>query len=204
MTSPTEILDKVYRLVTVELRATLEARETLDTRSARNARNTRSQLLPVLRDAAKLRDIDALLAVERVFLMQEREYLAEAPPKIASLANAIAELDAATDMLSKVRDFDEYASIDAAFSLPKNRIRGLPGDQARQFFRSHLARLRNLEKGRMEDSERDLVSARIRNIKVAQDIYIELQEQALASSGIHEPRARYGRQWKFAELADCA
>ena len=81
------------------------------------------------------------------------------------------------------------------YSLSKNQIGGLPRDQARQFFISHQTRLRNLGKGRMEESERALLSIRAGNIKTAETVYKELQQQALGikdkpRSGARENRGR--------------
>ena len=103
-------------------------------------------------------------------MSQEREHLGEAPAKISSLDKAIEELDAAFVMLTQVRDPDFYRELNESFSLDKNRRKGYPYDQARQFFDSHRTRLGNIERGRMEDGERDILAARESNLKVAKSL----------------------------------
>ena len=173
--------------------------------AAGNARYTRGRLLPLLQEAAKLQDIDLLLEIEKAFLTQELEHLSEAPLKASSLGKAIAELEAAVAMLAQVRNPGFYRELDESFSLDKNRKNGYPYDQAQQFFESHKTRLSNIERGRLEKSERDLLAAREGNLKTARNLYTELQEQALANADIREPAVRYVSNWGFTRLlADCA
>ena len=177
----TDVLTTVYELVGTEIESILRSR---DLTEARARDNTRQQVNALLLQASRQQDIDAMLALERVMLSAEKEYLGESPDKIASLDKALEELDAALASLASVRDQDNYRKIATLhYSLSKNQIGGLPNDQARQFLKSHQTRLRNLGKGRMEESERDLLSIRARNIKAAATVYKALQEQALGIKG---------------------
>ena len=206
MKSRNKLLDKAADFVSTEITATLEVRESSGYQAGKavdNARDARTKLLSVLHDAAKLQDIDALLAIERIFLEEEREHLAESPKKTASLNKAVREIDAAITMLTHVRSPDDYRLADIYFSLPHNRLHDLPKDQAHQFFASHATRLGNAEKHRLEDGERKLIVARIDNIKMAQQLYTEFQRQALAGVEVREPKRRYILGWD-SELADCA
>ena len=201
-----EIIDNASELVNAEIAATLEFRKASGYQAGKaidNARNARTKLLSVLHDATRLQDIDALLAIERIFLEQEREHLAESPKKTASLNKAVREIDAAITMLTHVRSPDDYRLADIYFSLPHNRLHDLPKDQAHQFFASHATRLGNVEKHRLEDGERKLVVTRTDNIKMAQQLYTEFQRQALAGVEVREPKRRYILGWD-SELADCA
>ena len=133
-------------------------------------------------------EVEQLLELERMLLVQEREHLAGSVAMATSLGNAIKELDIALEVVERVRDPVLYKrEIDGAFSLDKNRVGGLPRDEARQFFRSHLARLGNLDKGRLSDSERDVLKARMFNIRAAEHQYRKLQEQALGIEGGRDP-----------------
>ena len=194
MESENDILKIAYERIATETSATLDFRNAKGNKAGSaidSARDAREKLLPILRAAAALRDIDTILEVEMIFLMLEREHLAEAPLKTSSLDNGIQELEAALVMLKWVRQPDEYRKLDIFFSLSKNREHDLPRDQARQFFNSHSTRLKNLEKGRMEATEREIILARHNNIMLAQQLYIELQQSALAPDGIREPQPLY-------------
>ena len=210
MRTPNEIIEDINHYVGAEIGHILELRTMPETQasrlgaSVRDARRMGARLIPILQEAAELRDIDTLLAIERAFLRLELEYLGEAPIKVSSLNNAIRELDAAVLMLSYVRNPDYYQDFDQCFSLEKNRKNNQPYDQARQFFDSHKTRLSNIEKGRMEEGERNLLSAREHNIQLARQLYIELQQEAHAGAGIREPAAGYGCNEQFVELAKCA
>ena len=128
---------------------------------------------------ARFGDAGKILDIERIFLQNELTFVASSPAMISSLNTAIKELDAALNLLEKVRNPNTYKELAAVYTLGKNQIRGLPRDEARQFFKSHQVRLRNLDKGRLSDSERDVLSSRIDNIKSAERLYEQLQEQAL-------------------------
>ena len=187
----------LYDLAGAEINAVLIQRAQ-DEALARN--RIREDINIVLQQAAHDRDIDAILRLERVLLLAERELMGESTRRIASLNAGIRELDAAIAMLRHVRNHDYYRELDEDFSLGKNRKAGLPDDQARQVFRSHATRLHNLGVGRMEDSEREVLDLRIENIKVAEGIYKSLQRQALAASEIREPAKPYApeREHKLA------
>ena len=175
-----------YGLASAEIISVLKNR---DRTEAIDRDEVRQEITTVLLQAARQRDIDAILELERILLLAEREYLDEAPKKVASLNNGMEELDAALTALASVRNQDSYRKVASHhYSLSKNQIGGLPRDQARQFFKSHQTRFRNLEKGRMEDSERALLSVRASNIKIAESVYKELQQQALGiedSTGVN-------------------
>ena len=129
--------------------------------------------------AARFGDAGKILKIEQVLLQNELTFVASSPAMISSLNTAIKELDAALKLLEKVKSPKTYQELAAGYTLDKNQIRGLPRDEARQFFKSHQVRLRNLDKGRLSDSERDVLSTRIDNIKSAERLYEQLQEQAL-------------------------
>ncbi len=133
----------------------------------------------ILLATARFGDAWKILDIERIFLENELTFVASSPAMISSLNTAIRELDAALNLLEKVRNPNTYKELAAVYTLGKNQIRGLPRDEARQFFKSHQVRLRNLDKGRLSDSERDVLSSRIDNIKSAERLYEQLQEQAL-------------------------
>ena len=169
--------------------------EVLQTRAQNQAlkeaiRKTRADQRAALLEISREGETEHILEAERILLVQEQEHLAGSQAMASSLDNAIKELDAALSTLERVRDPDAYQSVADSFSLDKNRVGGLPRDEARQFFRSHLARLGNLDKGRLSDSERDVLKARMFNIRTAEHQYKKLQEQALGIEGRRGPGAR--------------
>ena len=104
-----------------------------------------------------------------------------------SLEASLAEHAVATRMLGTVRDPKEYRRVDATHRLPKNRTGGVPRDEARQFFRSHAARLLNQDKARLDESEKRVLDKRRLNMRHAEKLYSALQERAL---GIEADRDR--------------
>ena len=153
--------------------------------SARNKKvgddieEARSDEKTMLLATARLGDAEKILKIEQVLLQNELTFVASSPAMTSSLNTAIQELDAALKLFEKVKSPKTYQELAAGYTLDKNQIRGLPRDEARQFFKSHQVRLRNLDKGRLSDSERDVLSTRIDNIKSAERLYEQLQEQAL-------------------------
>ena len=156
-----------------------------------DARDARNRLLPLLQSAAELCEVDLILRIERGFLAEELEHLAKRPRKVASLNRALDQLDAAMNLLPIIRKPSTYKCVSLGFTLPRNRIYGMPRDEAQQFFISHAARLRNLGDGRFEDAEDELLDVRLDNIKKAQKMYTELQRQVLAPHEVREERALY-------------
>ncbi len=172
-----DVWKMAYGLAGAEIISVLKNR---DRTEAIDRDEARQEIRDLLLQASRQRDIDAILALEGILLSAEREYLSESPDKEASLDNALVEMDAALLSLESVREQGSYRVIARRhYGLQKNQIGGLPRDEARQFFRSHQTRFRNLGKGRMEDSERALLSIRAGNIKTAESVYKELQQQAL-------------------------
>lgn len=148
-------------------------------REAQSAKVYRQRLIALLATVRQLNDVEKTLHIERVILRAEREHLANSPEMVSSINAAITELDAAVVELSRVREHEKYREFSSGFSLAKNRVGGLPRDQARQFFMSHKTRLTNLDKGRLTESERQILGGRRDNIKAAERLYIHLQRQAL-------------------------
>ena len=184
----------VVRLIHWEVRSTRAVHNSSDAVAGQHledAREARNRLLPLLREVEDLRDIDIILLIERSFLTLELEYLTAMPRKISSLNLAISQLDATVNLLRAIRSPGAYQSSEPYFTLDRNLINGLPNDEARQFFRSHAKRLGDLGTGRWEGTEAELIKARISNVRVAQKVYTELQEQALAPYEVREAPALY-------------
>ncbi len=182
----TKLRDGITNIANLEVLQTRAQNEALK----KDIRETRTDQRAALLEISREGETEHILEAERILLVQEQEHLVGSQAMASSLNIAIKELDAALSTLERVRDPDAYQSVADSFSLDKNRVGGLPRDEARQFFRSHLARLGNLDKGRLSDSERDVLKARMFNIRTAEHQYKKLQEQALGIEGRRGPGAR--------------
>ena len=192
--SSNAIHNLALRLISQEVMATLGVYNSSGTAASRfleEARGARNKLLPLLRATAALRDIDLILLIERRFLTLELECLAEMPRKISSLNLALSQLGATMNLLRAIRETTTYQYAGLFFTLEKNRVHGMPRDEAQQFFSSHAKRLDDLGTGRWEGTEAELINGRISNIKVAQKEYTKLQRRALMPSEAREEPVSY-------------
>ena len=153
----------------------------------KSARVSRSLLESHLEDVRRSGDLDLMLDTEGHILRYERQRHANSRAMRTSLEASLTEHAVATRMLGTVRDPKEYRRVDAAHRLPRNRTGGVPRDEARQFFRSHAARLLNQDKSRLDESEKRVLDRRRLNMRHAEKLYAALQERAL---GIEADRDR--------------
>jgi len=140
---------------------------------------SRQDIRAHLKEVGKTGDISLILATERTMLVTDLTLYSNSPAMKGSLTTALAELKAAEKLLPKVTDPALYRSVDESLSLPKNRIGGVPRDEARQFFRSHDSRLVNMDKSRLDDEEKAIVDERKRNVRIAEKVYIAQQQKTL-------------------------
>ena len=138
------------------------------------------KLMQALQKVGASGDLETILFAEELILKNERRLYADTPAMRTSLDNALFEIDVALELVGKVQDPEAYRTVEDSHKLPKNRIGGLPKDEARQFFKSHRSRLENLEKARLMGIDKELIGVRKKNLGVASASYIELQENALA------------------------
>ena len=88
---------------------------------------------------------------------------------------AVVELDSAVIHLELLRAPARYRdTVDRLTQRPRNRRQGLPDDEARQFFRSHCARLRNRDASRLTREEKRTLIERDANMRGAEKAYIQL------------------------------
>ena len=157
------------------------------TPASRNLRRARGEIHDYLCSLGKSGDIDLILSGERALLQNDLDRHSNSKAMKGSLETALAELTASERLVAKVRDGEACRMVDEGFSLPKNRVGGVPRDEARQFFGSHAARLLNQDKSRLEEDEKKIVDARKDNMRVAERVYTALQRQAL---GLSETRSK--------------
>ena len=200
MRIPNEIFEDAKRLITMEALATTTPQSEMGL-SEFDRVAARSGLLPLLQEAAELRDIDLLLRIEYAFLEIGLVHLVHTRESMASFNKAVRQVRAAIAMLDHVRVPDEYRWTRVHFTQPENLVDGLPKDEAHGFFASHGARLGNTLKMPPEEDKAALINARISNIKLARDIYMDLQRHALAASEIRESARPYKSERKLQKAA---
>ena len=139
-----------------------------------------SDLSQALQKVGNSGELETILRAERLVLDNERTYYADTRLMEGSLDNALGDIEAALKLADTVQNPEAYKAIADGHTRPRNRIGDLPKDEARQFFKSHRARLENLEKARLMGLDKALIAVRKNNLNVASGGYIELQKIALA------------------------
>lgn len=124
-------------------------------------------------------DLDEILLSEEVFIKFDLDRRVNSAAMQKSLEKAADELAIAMRLVELVKDPERYAMIDAGHARKENRIGDLPRDEARQFFKSHFARLLNHDKTGLDDAEKQMLDIRRANISRAEKLYGTMQRQAL-------------------------
>ena len=133
----------------------------------------------IFRTIASEGGLDDLLLAERTLLAFELTHYANSKAMSGSLTEALSDLTITQTLVETILDPSAYRAIDASHLRGKNRLNGLPRDEARQFFRSHGTRLLNLDKGRLDKLDKQIIDARRANMRTAEKSYIALQKTAL-------------------------
>jgi len=171
MTHP--LLDEVEDTLSNEEIDVLKLRKT---RLARQLASRRKKLQILVREAARLRDAALILAAELAIVRGDLLRYTNSTRMRGSLMRALEELRAIQAHLDYVADKAVYAIIDRAHSLPKKRLNGLPRDDARMALSSHLSRLGNMDKSRLEEEEKGILNTRLVAVRILEELYIALQE----------------------------
>jgi DNA-directed RNA polymerase len=147
--------------------------------SAKKLNKARGDLLVNIKEIGKSGDLSMMVAAEKAIVEDELTNHANSQGMVSSLTAALTELAAAERLLSIVDDKDEYSRVDRSHSLPKNREKDLPLDEARQAFKSHHARLNNLDRARLPEEEKQLIDTRKTNMFIAGKLYAQRQAKTL-------------------------
>jgi hypothetical protein len=166
---------KAHLLLSAEWEAT-EARNASLEHERLNQRQ--EDLLDYFREVGSSH-IDDMLTLELIVLENEARRYSNSKAMSGSLVTAIQEIKQCQYMLLVVRNPSRYVEVDRALSLGKSRKAELPFDDARKAFRGHATRLTNLDKSRLTDTDKKIVTIRHRNLGVAEKLYIGMQQQAL-------------------------
>ena len=138
------------------------------------------------RDAAKdlraLREegvVEELLEAEETYLLEELQRFADTAGTATALEIGLKGVAEAQAMVPIVRDREAYQRVDAVYRADANRRGGVPLDDARRFFASHIAWLGNETRTRKPPGEKDALAARLANMRAAERLYRGLQMRAL-------------------------
>jgi hypothetical protein len=170
-------LEKLNRLLVVEEDFTLKLNKT---RAAKNLQGSRNDLLTHVREVGRSGDLSLIVTTEQAIVEGDlSRYATQSPPMTKSLEAAINEIASIERHIHIVDDHAKYQAVDQEHSLPKNREKGLPLDEARRAFRSHYVRLNNLNRARLSEEEKKIIDARKSNIFQAGKLYAERQAKTL-------------------------
>ena len=135
----------------------------------------RNQLLFFIKDTARGGNAERIVALEKTIIKNDLDRYSNSKPMADSLKAALNEFAVIERQLGMVDKPEQYKPVDAAYSLSKNRTKDLPMDEARQSFRSHSARLGNLDKSRLDDTEKQIIDTRRAALSTAERDYIKRQ-----------------------------
>ena len=138
-----------------------------------------NQLLFFIKDTARGGNAERIVALEKTIIKNDLDRYSNSKPMADSLKAALNEFAVIERQLGMVDKPEQYKPVDAACSLSKNRAKDLPMDEARQSFRSHSARLGNLDKSRPDDTEKQIIDTRRAALSTAERDYIKRQARTL-------------------------
>jgi len=175
------VIDALGKLLAAERELTHEVKQT---RAAKRLASSRIELLRHLQNVNRSNDLALMIETERVIVKGDLKHYANSKSMTGSLKTALNELSVIEMHLALVNNPAQYRIVDQAHTLPKNRKLGLPHDEACQALASHHARLDNLDKSRLDETEKDLIDARKAVIAHAAKLYRQRQADTL---GIDPP-----------------
>lgn len=137
-----------------------------------------AETLHILKDVAVTRDIDLSIAIEKFALILELENHGNSSEERNSIKTALQQLEDAQKSLIIVKDNTAYQASTETYST-KRKEAGLPLDSFREFLKSHTTRLTNRLAAPLSAPEKNILRQRKENLKVAKELYIEMQRTAL-------------------------
>jgi hypothetical protein len=147
--------------------------------------------LSTLKEIAKDRNLDSLISAEEMLVLWEREmYGKQDTSVVASLNAAVADFDVIKKSSETVRAPAEYQAAATTYHAKKT-FQGVVADGCHEARNSHVTRLGNrMATVGLSVPEKNVLRQRQSNMRVAKDLYMELQRVAL---GLKEPERPKGR-----------
>ncbi len=150
------------------------------TENAKLEKKSQKQMVKIIQEIGKTRDINLIMTAEKAINVHELQFYSNSKPMESSLKQTLQSIQITENLIDIVKnDIAIYQIISMAHSETKNRLNGLPLDEARQYFKSQLARFVNISKAPLSNDKKATMEARKVNIRLAVDIYIEMQQSAL-------------------------
>jgi len=176
MTSVAELLDEERALLIAEEKAVLHARTTLAFQQIERARK---KLLAFLRRVLASRNIELIIATERMLIEGDLLRYTTSTEMEKSLTSAQGEMVAIEFHLMLLADSARYRFVDELHRTTKTREGDYPLDTARLGLNSHITRLKNLDRSRLDEAEKEMIDVRREYMALARRLYIERQTATL-------------------------
>lgn len=149
------------------------------TPEAEKLRKAQMGIFKTIKEIGETGDIAIILTTEKTILTNELRLYGNSPGMKSSLESALLDLGQAEKHLDLVQDPKRYKELNELIQRPKNRVGGVPKDEARQFFEAQNKRLLNQDRSRLTDTEKKTLDARRDNLYKAKNQYIVHQHKAL-------------------------
>jgi len=176
MTSVEELLLEEEELLRLEERAVLAARKTIAFKRIERARR---KLLAHLRRVLASRNIELIIATERMLIEGDLLRYTTSTEMEKSLTSAQGEMVAIEFHLTLLADRAKYRFVDDLHRTTKTREGDYPLDTARLGLNSHITRLKNLDRSRLDETEKEMIDVRREYMASARKLYVERQTEAL-------------------------
>ncbi len=138
------------------------------------------QIVKVLQAINKTRDINLIISAEKAINVHELQFYSINKISDSSIKQTLASIDSTNNLIRTIQNEpDKYINHANLFQDPKNIINGLPNDDARQFFKSQSVRFVNMYKIPTTKDKQNILDARKVNIRLAGEIYTDMQQQVL-------------------------
>jgi len=152
-----------------------ELYQRLEASKERQARDKSLGLtLTLLKRVAATKDINLILATEKLLINQELSLYANSPEEHNSIKTAFSQLEDAERALLIVRNPEAYRNATSTYPA-KRKENGLPLDSFREFIKSHSTRLTNRLAGHLAMPEKELLRQRKASLQQAKLLYVDLQ-----------------------------
>jgi len=171
-----DALGKLKHLLTAEEALVEKLKET---RAAIRLSAGREKLISHLREFVQSDDLSLIVATEKEIIQGDLSRYANSAEMVNSLKAAMEGMEIVEHHITLVSDKTKYRLIDQTHRMAKNRKAGLPFDEARQALAGHQARLRNMDKSRLDEADKQLIKVRKEVIANAIERYTQRQAQIL-------------------------
>ncbi len=167
----------------------------VDEKNARQSYNARAesiaqkQMVKIIQAIGKTGDINLIMTAEKAINVHELEFYTNSKPMESSLKQTLTSINITNKCIDVIQNKpDEYKIRAQSYEETKNQLNGLPLDEARQFFKSQSARFVNMDKSPLSNDKKATIEARKFNVRLAGDIYIDLQKATLGLKNTIAPK----------------